>query len=123
MDGLERNISNVSKVSTNVTMEQVLSNTNVKQEKETLLENLQINRTNQKMKTLQQSATSDVTSVSKSASKSVNTNSNEDRISSYSNTNSSSERKLNEKKRILTSFNSNCINNLMTTDEIRSNLH
>jgi len=80
----------VSKVSTNVTIEQVLNN-NDKQEKEHFLENLQITRTNQKMKTLQQSATSDVNSVSKS----LNTNSNEDRISSYSNTNSSSERKFN----------------------------
>jgi len=79
----------VSKVSTNVTIENILNND--KQEKEHFLENLQITRTNQKMKTLQQSATSDVNSVSKS----LNTNSNEDRISSYSNTNSSSERKFN----------------------------
>jgi hypothetical protein len=75
LDGLERNISNISKVSTNVTIEKVL---NIDNKQENFLENLQINRTNEKMNHLQQSATSDVTSVSKSA----NTNSNEDRISS-----------------------------------------
>lgn len=67
---------------------------------------------------MQKSETSNLDNSAKSAL----TNSNEDRTSSYSMTNSSSERKMTVKKRILTSFNSNCININMTTEEMRSSL-